>query len=122
MVERPVEGFDSAAFIGGAKRRVAARLHTLGAVRPGARAGRKRVLAQHDVLTGNVRLVETSVIVATHDAGIGRGSLRPVEPLALEGELLRGVVTGREVGDERRDEPGDGLDGHDARAVVLSAS
>src|SRR5207245_10531411 len=45
-----------------------------------------------------------------------------VNPSAFEGDRLRRVVAGRQSADERGNLPGLGIDGHDARAVVLGIS
>ena len=77
------------------------------------------VLAEHDVLTGNVLLVLSAAVVSADDAAVGRRPLRPVDPPVLEGELLGRMVAGRQRGDERRDPSGERIDGDDAGAVVL---
>src|SRR5437016_12736276 len=76
--------------------------------------------AQRNVLTRNVMLIGATAVVETHNPGVGRRSLRPVDPAVFEGDLLRRVVAGRQSGNERGNLPGLGIDGHDARAVVLS--
>src|SRR3989441_10184481 len=77
--------------------------------------------AQRNVLTRDVMLIGAIAVVATHDPGVGRRPLRPVDPAVFEGDLLRRVVAGRQSGNERGNLPGLGIDGHDARAVVVSA-
>src|SRR5205807_4319270 len=84
--------------------------------------GVKRVLAQRDVLARDVLLVLATAVVVTDHAGVGRGPLRPVNPAVFEGDLFRRVVAGRQSGNERGYLPGLGIDGHDARAVVLGIS
>src|SRR6266446_5088846 len=78
--------------------------------------------AQRNVLTRDVMLIGATAVVATHNPGVGRGALRPVDPTILEGDLLRRVVAGRQSGNERGNLPGLGIYGHDARAVVLGIS
>src|SRR5882762_6050357 len=63
-------------------------------------------VAQHDILTRNVRLARPAAIVATDDAAIGCGILRPVDESTVERELLRRVVACRQFGDERGVLPG----------------
>src|SRR5258708_23968302 len=48
----------------------------------------KHVLAQYDVLTRGILLVCPVSIVTTHHATIGRRSLRPVDVIAFERNLL----------------------------------
>src|ERR1051326_1632197 len=55
---------------------------------PAARV--KHVVAQNDVLAGNVLLIRATAVVAPHDAAVRGGALRPVDPAILEGELLGG--------------------------------
>ena len=82
-------------------------------------AGIEYVVAQHDVLTRDVLLVSAAAVVATDHAAVGRRALRPVDPVTLERQLFRRMVAGRQAGDERSDVPRHGVDGHDARAIVL---
>ena len=81
-------------------------------------AGVERVLAEHDVLTGDVLLVEASTIVVTDDAGVRGRPLRPVDPAALERQLLRRVVARRQVGDERHHLSRRRIHSDDPRSVV----
>src|SRR2546425_4551876 len=78
--------------------------------------------AQRNVLTRDVMLIGATAVVPTHNPRVGRRSLRPVDPAVFEGDLLRRVVAGRQSGNERGNLPGLGIDGHDARAVVLGIS
>src|SRR3989442_1704277 len=66
--------------------------------------------------------IGATAVVPTHNPRVGRRSLRPVDPAVFEGDLLRRVVAGRQSGNERGNLPGLGIDGHDARAVVLGIS
>ena len=59
-------------------------------------------------------LVRAVTIVATDNAGVGRRSLRPVDPAVLELELLGGMVAGWQPRDERSDGAGLGIHDHDA--------
>src|SRR5438132_7943677 len=78
--------------------------------------------AQRNVLTRDVMLIGATAVVATHNPRVGRRSLRPVDPAVFEGDLLRRVVAGRQSADERGNLPGLGIDGRDARGVVLGVS
>src|SRR5438552_11602739 len=88
---RSCEGLDGATRILFAKWRVAAGLH------PAARV--EHVVAERDVLAGDVRLIRAAAIVTTDHAGIGRRPLRPIDPPSLELHLLRGMVAGRQPHD-----------------------
>src|SRR5215471_2490230 len=83
-------------------------------------AGIEDVVAQHDVLTWDVVLVGAAAVVATDYAAVGRRALRPVDEITLERELFRRMVAGRQARDEGSDFPRHGINGHDARAVVLA--
>src|SRR5439155_22437903 len=78
--------------------------------------------AQRNVLTRDVMLIGATAVVAPHSPRVGRRTMRPVNPAVFEGDLLRRVVAGRQSADERGNLPGLGIDGHDARAVVLGIS
>src|SRR5438034_8384081 len=93
--------------------RIPARRHTTTRV--------EYMTAQRNVLTRDVMLIGATTVVATHYPGVGGRPLRPVDPAVFEGDLLRRVVAGRQSGNERGNLPGLGIDGHDARAVVVSA-
>src|SRR6267378_6787204 len=74
--------------------------------------------AQRNVLTRDVMLIGATAVVATHNPGVGRRPLRPVDPAVFEGDLLRRVVAGRQSGNERGNLPGLGIDSDDAGAIV----
>ena len=97
---------DRAARIGLSERHVTARED------PAARV--ENVIAQDDVLAGNVRLVLAAVVVQSDHAAVGRRALRPVDPSALECELLGGMIAGGKAGDEWRDLAALRVDRHDA--------
>src|SRR6266478_5415869 len=65
-------------------------------------AGIERIVAQHDVLAGDVLLIGAVAIVAADDAAVGRRALRPVDKPALEGELLARMVAGLDDQQRRR--------------------
>src|SRR5205814_1084800 len=65
----------------------------------------EHVIAQRYVLARNIGLVLTAAIVETDNATVGSRSLRPVNPTAFEGQLLSGMVTCGQIGDERGDLP-----------------
>src|SRR5579871_6046810 len=111
VVECALERLDSGSRPLNAERRIAARLR---------RARVEHVLAQDDVLAGNVLLILASAVIQADDAAVGGGTLRPVDPAVAERELFAGVVARRQSGDERRDLAGLGVDGHNSRAVVLT--
>src|SRR6267378_7024337 len=94
-----------------AKVRIPARRHTTTRV--------EYMTAQRNVLTRDVMLIGATTVVATHYPGVGGRPLRPVDPAVFEGDLLRRMVASRQSGNERGNFPGLGIDGHDARAVVL---
>ena len=106
MVECSGEGFDRFPPVISAEERVPTRLHTTTRV--------EQIVAQHDVLARDVRLVEAATVIATDDARVGGRPLGPVDPVAFDGELLRRVVACRQADDERRDLPGFGVHEHDA--------
>src|SRR5262249_11292684 len=83
-----------------------------------ARTRGERVLAERDVLTGDVLLVGAATVVETHHTRVGGGPLRPVEEAVLERELLSRVISGRQPGDEWRDQPTVRIDRDDPRAFV----
>src|SRR6267143_935038 len=78
--------------------------------------------AQRNVLARDVMLIGAIAVVATHDPGVGRRPLRPVDPAVFEGDLLRRVVAGRQSGNERGNLPGLGIDSDDAGAIVKACS
>src|SRR5262249_59844468 len=104
-------GLDGLAAIVRVERRVAARLH------PAARV--EQIVAERDVLTGDIGLVRAAAVVAADHARVGGRALGPVDPAVLEGDLLRRMVAGRQLGDERRHLAVVGIHDDDARAVVL---
>src|SRR5437899_9800111 len=53
------------------------------------------IIAQHDILAGNVLLVRAVAVVPPDDAAVGRRPLRPVDPPTLKRQLFRRVVAGR---------------------------
>src|SRR5262249_13687533 len=76
---------------------------------------RENVLAQCDVLAGDIGLVLAAAIVETNNAAIGCRPLRPVDPsVAAKRQVLSWMVTGRQVGDERVNPPGRRVHGNDA--------
>src|SRR5207245_10713846 len=75
MVLRTLERMHGRPRAGDAVRRVPAREITI--------AGVERVLAEHDVLPGDVLLVGASAIVVTDDAGARGRPRRPVGPATL---------------------------------------
>src|SRR5437016_3592044 len=77
------------------------------------------VVAQHDILTWNILLIGAASIVTTDDAAIGRRSLRPVDPSAVECQLLGWMIARRQLRDESRGDSASRIDDDDARAVVL---
>src|SRR3989442_1369303 len=81
----------------------------------------EHVVAELDILTRDILLVGATAVVTADHARVGRRPLRPVDMVVLESDLLCRVVSGRQAGDERGDPPGFGIDGHDARAVVVAA-
>src|SRR5438552_5697987 len=103
---RALEGRHGRSRTSHAERRIPARLDTTARV--------EHVVAELDVLTRNILLVGATTVVATHNPGVGRRSLGPVDPVAFEGDLLCRVVPRGKAGDERGNAPGVGIDGHDA--------
>src|SRR5262249_47992655 len=77
------------------------------------------ILAQGDVLTGDLRLILPTVIIATDDPAIGGRALRPVDPGTFERELLGRMVSGGQAGDKRGHCSRLRVDDHDARTAVL---
>src|SRR2546425_10198718 len=98
--------------------------YAVGRVAAGANptGGGEGIVAQLDVLTRNVLLVGAATVVEAYHAGVGRRTLRPVDPAVLELELLGWMVTGGQAGDEWRDRVRPDVDDHDARAVVEPGS
>src|SRR5947207_957995 len=82
----PGECFDHLPAVVNAMRRVSAR-HMVARVEP--------VLAQHDVLTRDIRLVRATAVVVAGHAGVGRRPLGPVDPPVAEGDLFGRVIAGR---------------------------
>ena len=60
----------------------------------------KDVLAERDVLAGDVVLVHAAAVVAPDDAGVGRRALRPVDPVVLDVDLLGRMIAGGQPRDE----------------------
>src|SRR6516225_8285001 len=77
------------------------------------------IVAQGDVLTGDIRLIQATVIIATDDPAIGGRALRPVDPATFECELLGRMVPRRQAGDKRGHCSRLRVHGHDARTAVL---
>src|SRR6516162_3635432 len=77
------------------------------------------ILAQGDLLTGDLRLIRPTVIIATDDPAIGGRALRPVDPATFERELLGRMVPRRQAGDKRGHCSRLRVHGHDARTAVL---
>src|SRR5437588_5184373 len=111
FVGRAVEGFHGRTWARHAEGRVAACSDSPARV--------EHVLAQHDILTWDVLLVRAAAIVATDDAAVGRRSLRPIDPLFVECELFRWMITRWQSRDERGDLSGLRVDDHNAGAVIL---
>src|SRR5262245_47578766 len=105
-MEGALERLDGRSWASRAELRVTAGHH------PAARI--EHVLAQHDVLTGDILLVRAATVVTANDTAVRRRSLRPVDPAVLERELLRGMVAGRQSRNERGDLPRLRVDGHNA--------
>src|SRR6266446_7784264 len=84
-----------------------------------APTGVEHIIAELDVLTRNIVLVLAAAVVTTDHAGIRRRALRPIDPLAREGDLLSRVIPSREPRDERCDMSALGVHDGDAGAVVL---
>src|SRR5580700_4000709 len=82
---------------------------------------REYVLAQSDVLTGDIGLIEAAIIVKPNDPAVRRRALRPVDPASVEGQLLGRMIASRQTRDERTHDPRVRIDDHDARAAVLPA-
>src|SRR5262249_55244939 len=80
----------------------------------------EHVLAQRDILARNVWLVQATTVVATDEPAVGGRALRPVDPITLERQLLRRMITGWQARNKWRNRPGYWIDSHDTRAVVLS--
>ena len=95
--------------------RCARTLNTEGRVATGldTAAGVEDVLAQHDVLTRNILLIRSAAVVLADHAAVGRGTLRPVDPVVFERKLFGGMVACRQLRDERRDLASVGVDDHD---------
>src|ERR1700674_6063567 len=91
-------------------------LHAEGGVPAGLcpTAGVKYVVAQHNVLTGDIVLVCAAAVITTHHAAVGCGPLRPIDPVGIEGQLFRWVVAGRQLGNEGGNFPTVWVDDHDA--------
>src|SRR6516165_6588236 len=87
----------------------------------GAQARWEYILAQGDVLTGDLRLILPLVIIETDDPAIGGRALRPVDPATFERELLGRMVPRRQAGD-KRGHCSLRVDDHDARTAVLPAA
>src|SRR5262249_7737126 len=83
-------------------------------------AGVEYVVAQYDVLTRDVLLISAAAVVTTDHAAVGRRALGPVDVPILDRKLFRRVVAGRQARDEGSDLSGHGVDGDDARTVVLA--
>ena len=113
VVQRPCERRDGLSPVVRAEGRVSARLD----LRSTTRA--EEVVAQHDVLTRNVRLVSATPVVTADNARVGRRPLRPVDPAVFEGDLFGRVVAGRQAADEWGNFSARGVHDHDAGAVVL---
>src|SRR6185437_12360816 len=109
MMRCTLERFHGGARACRAKRRIPAGRHSA--------AGVEYILAQHDVLARDILLVLTPAVVAAYYAAVGGRSLRPVDPVIVERQLLGGVVAGGQRGDERGDLSRHRVYRHDARAV-----
>src|ERR1700730_12074629 len=79
----------------------------------------ENIVAEGDLLAGDIRLVCTAAIVAADYAAICRRSLRPIDPAVVERQLFGRVVAGWQSADEWRDHPGRRVDRDNAGAVVL---
>src|SRR6516164_2442438 len=101
----------------GARRLYPKRLVAAGCYQ-GAQARWEYILAQGDVLTGDIRLMRPTAIIETDDPAIGGRALRPVDPVTLERELLGRMVPGRQAGD-KRGHSSLRVDLYDARTAVL---
>src|SRR5947207_7325386 len=75
----------------------------------------EHVVAQNDVLTWNILLICSASIVPTDHAAVRRRSLRPVDPAAVECQLLSRMIARRQLRDESRDDSADRIDEDDAR-------
>src|SRR5439155_8096967 len=109
---RALEGRHGRSRTSHAERRIPARLDTTARV--------EHVVAELDVLTRNILLVGATTVVATHNPGVGRRSLGPVDPVAFEGDLLCRVVPRGKAGDERGNAPGVGIE--DRKSTRLNSS
>src|SRR5262249_21177865 len=82
---------------------------------------REYIVAEHDVLTGDVLLAEPAPVVIADHTRVGRRSLRPVDMITLKGDLLVWVVSGGETRDEGGHEPAVRIHRDDGRAVVRTS-
>src|SRR6516162_4949131 len=85
----------------------------------GAQARYEYILAQGDVLTGDIGLILPTVIIETDDPAIGGRALRPVDPGPFERELLARMVPRRQAGDKRGHCSRLRVDDYDARTAIL---
>src|SRR5215467_14740803 len=99
--------------------RLYAKRHVAAGCDEGAQARWEYILAQGDVLTGDIRLILPTVIIEADDPAIGGRALRPVDPAILERELLGRMVPRRQAGDKRGHCSRLRVDDHDARTAVL---
>src|SRR5207245_309952 len=79
------------------------------------------VVAELDVLAGDVVLVATAAVVVAGDTRVGRRALRPVHETVLHLQHLGRMVARRQANDERAQLAGVEAGRHDARGVVALA-
>src|SRR5215468_5336084 len=122
-VTNTVPGFGRVLRVHESRNRGALRLyskrHVAAGCYEGAQARWEYILAQGDVLTGDIRLILPTVIIETDDPAIGGRALRPVDPATFERELLGRVVPRRQASDKRGHCSQLRVDDHDARTAVL---
>src|SRR5919202_3552950 len=84
-------------------------------------AGRPHVVAERYVLASDVVLVATRAVVMAGHARVRRRTLRPVQPLVLDDDVLGGVIARRQIWDQRLDRARVRINLNDPRRVVADA-